>query len=107
MKLTLLRYIKTAISVYFVALAFVTPLFFGTWTSELFDFNKTVLIVFSAAVLLILWLSRMTLEGHIRFRKTGLDIPLLILMLVLIASAFFSLNRLLSFTNLELYLWLA
>lgn len=107
MKEQLLRYIRNAIPAGFALLAFTLPLFFGTWSTEFFDFNKSILFIASTAILFILWLTRLTLEGRIRFRKTILDIPLLILLLVLFASSFFSINRLLSFTRIEFWLWVS
>ena len=106
MKEQLLRYIKNAIPVGFALLALMLPLFFGTWSTEYFDFNKSILFITGTAVLFTLWLLRLTLEGRIRFRKTVLDIPLLILFLVLFGSSFFGVNRLLSFTRIEFWLWL-
>lgn len=105
MKEQLLRCIRNAIPVGFALLAFTLPLFFGTWSTEFFDFNKSILFIAATAILFTLWLLRLTLEGRIRFRKTILDIPLLILLLVLFSSSFFSMNRLLSFTRIEFWLW--
>ncbi len=107
MKQQLLRYIRHAIPAYFCGLTFLTPLFFGTFTADYFDFNKSVLIIGSAALLLILWLLRLTLEGRLKFRQTALDIPLLLLVLVLLTAGFFSLNRLMSFTRSEIWLWIS
>ncbi len=107
MKEQLLRYIRNAIPAGFALLAFTLPLFFGTWSTEFFDFNKSILFITSTGLLFILWLIRLTLEGRIRFRKTILDIPLLILLLVLFSSSFFSINRLLSFTRIEFWLWVS
>ena len=101
-----IRDIKNAIPVGFALLALMLPLFFGTWSTEYFDFNKSILFITGTAVLFTLWLLRLTLEGRIRFRKTVLDIPLLILLLVLFGSSFFGVNRLLSFTRIEFWLWL-
>ena len=78
------------ISTCLVVLAFLVPLFFLPFTSEFYEFNKNMLLIVSAFILLVLWLLKMALERKITFRKTVLDLPVLILAGVFILSSFFN-----------------
>src|SRR3989344_2958539 len=79
-----------------VGLAFLTPLFFLPVTREFYQFNKQVLVVGVAAILLVLWGVRMGIEGKMRIVRTPLDIPLLLFALVFILATVFSVDRYIS-----------
>ncbi|MDP2671051.1 MAG: O-antigen ligase family protein [bacterium] len=81
---------------YLVALAFITPLFFLTFTSEAFNFNKYILLVGSASILTLLWTGKMLLEGRVRVVRTALDIPILIFLAVSLLSTVFSVDQVIS-----------
>ena len=78
------------ISICLAGLAFIIPLFFLPFTSDFYEFNKNMLLIVSAFILLVLWLLKMALERKITFRKTVLDLPVLILAGVFILSAIFN-----------------
>ena len=61
-------------------------------TSELFEFNKMILTYAFAILIVFLWLIKMTLSGKIVFRKTPLDLFLIIFLLSQLASTIFSLD---------------
>lgn len=86
----------TAIRFGIVGLAFLTPLFFLPITSEFYQFNKQVLVVGVASILLVLWGVRMGIEGKMRITRTPLDIPLLLFALVFILATIFSVDRYIS-----------
>jgi len=75
------------ISICLIGLAFLVPLFFLPFTSDFYEFNKNMLLIVSAFILLVLWLLKMALERKITFKKTPLDLPVLILAGVFILSS--------------------
>src|SRR3990167_4393504 len=80
-----------------IALAFLIPIFFLSYTSEFYNFNKYVLLAGSAAILTALWTGKMVLEGRVRVVRTPLDIPILILVGVSLLASLFSLDPVISF----------
>ncbi|MDI6591858.1 MAG: tetratricopeptide repeat protein [Patescibacteria group bacterium] len=79
-------------SIYF--LVFFLPLFWLPFTFEAFEFNKQYLLLFLVSFIFFLWLAKMVLvDKEIRFRKTPLDIPVLIFLFLAILSAFFSVDK--------------
>ncbi len=80
------------ISFFFSFIFFATPLIFLPYTSEIFEFNKMVLIYFITTIIISLWILRMIQEGKIIFRRTMLDIPLLLFLFSQILSTIFSMD---------------
>jgi tetratricopeptide (TPR) repeat protein len=71
------------------------PVFFLPITTEFYDFNKNMLLMFSALGLLVLWAVKMLLEGGISFRHTKFDLPVLAVAIsVLLTTFLVSPNRL-------------
>lgn len=62
----------------FYALFFFVPLALYPYSSELFEFNKTVLVYALTALILTSWSIKMLLAKKIIFRRTMFDIPILI-----------------------------
>jgi len=86
------NFFKKAIFFLFSALFFTVPLFFTPYNSELFEFNK-ILLVYSFTVLILgFWLARMFLLKKIVFRKTPLDIPLFMFFISQVVSTIFSID---------------
>jgi len=69
---------KNYIAIIFYLAFFSIPLVFHPQTSELFEFNKMILTYALTVVIVCFWFIRMILEKKIVFRRTILDIPLLI-----------------------------
>ncbi len=69
-----------------VALALLLPLFFLPLTSEFYLFNKQALLIFAVGLLLFLWVLKMVMKKTLSFRKTPLDLPLIIFILAHLAS---------------------
>ncbi|MCX6791128.1 MAG: tetratricopeptide repeat protein [Candidatus Gribaldobacteria bacterium] len=84
--------ILTKFSIY--GLVFLVPLFFLPITVEPFEFNKIYLIFFLTAVGLISWLAEMIFyQRKIVFKKTVLDIFVVLYLLVMVLSAILSLDK--------------
>ncbi|QQG41510.1 MAG: O-antigen ligase family protein [Candidatus Woesebacteria bacterium] len=70
--------LQKTIFVFFAILFFFVPLVLWPYTSEVFEFNKIVLVYGLTVLITGTWVIRMILERKIIFRRTILDIPLLV-----------------------------
>lgn len=68
---------KKIIAVLFYILLFLVPLIFLPFTSEVFEFNKIILVYILTTLIMSTWIVRMVIEKKIIFSRTILDIPLL------------------------------
>ena len=73
--------------------AFFLPLFFWNLTSEYYETPKYLLLLTILGILLILWVAKWAVSGKITFTRTPLDLPLIMLMIVLGVSSFFSASK--------------
>lgn len=89
--------LQTGIAASFNLLVLAVPLFFTLNTEELFEFNKMVLTYALTLIILALWAARMVLHKSIIFRKTSLDIPILLFVLSQLLSTLFSIHPYTSF----------
>lgn len=71
-------------------LAFLTPLLFLPFTSDIYEFNKNALLIFGTFLLLALWGLRIALEKKIVFKRTALDLPVLVFAGTFVLSTIFS-----------------
>ena len=79
------------LSVY--GLVFLMPLFWLPITNEVFEFNKQALLIALTSVALMSWLARMiVVQKKLVFRRTPLDIFVLVFMVVMSVSAVFSID---------------
>ncbi len=74
-------------------LFFATPLFWTSVNFELFEFNKMLLVYFLTIIITTTWLLKMLATKTLIFKKTILNIPLLIFLLTNIFSTIFSIDR--------------
>lgn len=75
-------------------LVFLMPLFWLPWTNEAYEFNKQYLLVFLVALAFMAWLAKMILvKKKVVFRRTPLDLWVLVFMAVMILSAVFSIDK--------------
>ncbi|RLC33027.1 hypothetical protein DRH13_00455 [Candidatus Woesebacteria bacterium] len=81
----------------FNILFFFVPLVLFPKTSELFEFNKIVLVYAATIVIVSSWIIKMIAERKIIFRRTILDYPLLIFLGAQLISMFFSIDTHTSF----------
>ena len=76
----------------FYILFSITPLIFWPKTSELFEFNKMIFVYMMTTLIVAVWLSRCLAAKKFIFRRTLLDIPLLIFLGSQILSTIFSID---------------
>jgi len=75
-------------------LVFLMPLFWLSWTNEVYEFNKQYLLVFLVGLALLAWLVKMiVVQKRFVFRRTPLDIWILVFMAVMVLSAVFSIDE--------------
>lgn len=73
------------------ALVFLMPLFWLPLTIESYEFNKQYLLVFLVAVAFLAWLAKLVVvRKKLFFRRTALDLWILIFAFIIILSAVFS-----------------
>jgi putative inorganic carbon (HCO3(-)) transporter len=77
----------------FYILFFFTPLVLWPRTSELFEFNKMIFVYVLTTLIAVFWVVRMIKEKKIIFRRTLLDIPLLIFLGSQILATIFSIDH--------------
>jgi len=76
------------------ALVLLLPLFWLPWTVEMFEFNKQYLLFALTILALLAWLAKMIIiRKKVVFRRTPLDIWVLVFMLFVVLSAVFSIDR--------------
>lgn len=88
---------ETAIKYLYYILFFITPFAVFPFNSELFEFNKMLLIYTVSILILGLWILRSLQEGVFHIKKTHLDIPLVVFLIAQILSTVFSIDRHTSF----------
>src|SRR3989338_5655728 len=72
---------------------FVLPLFFLPWTTSFLEFNKQMLLLVLAGVVLILWLLHVVISGQLSWRANSLDKGVVALLFAIFLSTVFSLAR--------------
>ena len=86
-------YIDNLLTVLLFIVAGITPLLFFNQTTEFYEMPKLFLLVVMSAVLLGLWIFSWIIKGKVVINRTPLDIPLLILLVVVLISTYFSATR--------------
>ena len=81
-----------AINYLLLLLFFIVPIIFIPLTSELFEFNKIITLYSFTTVITGLWVIRMVLAREIIFRRTLLDIPLLLFVVSQVTSTILSID---------------
>ncbi|MCL5409463.1 MAG: O-antigen ligase family protein [Patescibacteria group bacterium] len=76
----------------FYLLFLATPLIWLPYTSELFEYNKMMFIYLLTIVITTTWLIKMIQLKKVNFKKTILDLPLLLFLLANILSTIFSID---------------
>ena len=85
--------IDNAIAFLILVVGGLTPLFFVNQTTEFYEMPKLAFLVVSTIILLGLWIFSWILKGKVQITRTPLDIPMLLLLGIVIVSAFFSTSR--------------
>jgi O-antigen ligase len=86
-------YLDQAISLLLLVVVGVTPLLFLNQTTEFFDMPKLAFLVFSIILLLALWTFSWIIKGKVVITRTPLDLPLIILLVTILASTYFSASK--------------
>ncbi|MBU2036967.1 tetratricopeptide repeat protein [Patescibacteria group bacterium] len=73
-------------------LAFLTPLFFLPFNTNILELNKQLLLVVFALILLIAWIGKMIAEGSMEMKKSWLNIGLALFSLSYLVSSILSKN---------------
>ncbi|MCL5784623.1 MAG: O-antigen ligase family protein [Patescibacteria group bacterium] len=76
----------------FYLLFFLTPLFWTSSNFELFEYNKMILVYGFTVLIVGTWVLKMISEKTLIFRRTPLDIPLLLFLGANILSTIFSID---------------
>lgn len=77
---------------FYCLLFFLTPLILWPYTSEVFEFNKMIFVYLMTILIVSAWAVRVIIEKKFIFRRTLLDIPLLIYLGILLISTLFSID---------------
>lgn len=83
---------KKTIFILFAILFFFVPLILWPFTSEVFEFNKMVLVYILTALITGAWAIKCIIEKKFIFRRTLLDIPLLIFLGTQLISTLLSID---------------
>lgn len=86
-------YINSAIYLVILAVGVITPLLFLNFTTEFFEMPKMIFLVSSVLLLVFLWSLSWVISGRVLITRTPLDLALLLFLIVLLASTFFSQTR--------------
>ena len=87
------KYIDHALTLLLLVVAGATPLFFFNQTTEFYEVPKLLFLIVSTVLLLGLWIFSWILKGKVVITRTPLDIPLIVLLGVVLASTYFSASR--------------
>jgi len=86
------KFLQRLIIFLFGCLFFLVPIFFTPVNSELFEFNKIILVYLFTVLITGSWIGRMTLAGKFTFKRSFFDIPLVLFLLSQIISTIFSID---------------
>ncbi len=87
-----MKLLQKFIQIFFYLLFFLVPIILWPYSYELFEFNKIITIYIFTILITFTWISKSILEKKIIFRRTILDIPLLIFLVTQILSTLVSVD---------------
>ncbi len=93
MKHQVAAYLDYVIAFILFLVAGLTPLLFFNQTTEFYEMPKMVFLIVATVLLIGLWIFSWIVKGKIVFTRTPLDVPLLILLVVILISTFFSVSH--------------
>ena len=88
---------QNSILVLFYFLLLATPLYFRFITTELFEFNKMILVYAGTVLITGTWIARMIVEKRWVFKRTFLDFPLLLFVTIQLLASLLSMHPRTSF----------
>ncbi len=98
--------INKAIFFLAAASAVLVPLLFLPITSNVFEFNKQILLMAITLIMLVLWTLRMLTEKKVRVIRTASDTAVFVFMLTNISALILAPNRLVSAVNPQTWIWI-
>lgn len=96
MRQQLSAYLDQAITGVLLLVVGLTPIIFASFTTEYYEMPKLIFLVEALLVLILLWSLSWLINGRVSLTRTPLDLPLLMLLVVVLLSAFFSQSRFIS-----------
>jgi putative inorganic carbon (hco3(-)) transporter len=87
-----MKLIDNIISFLYQILFFFVPLAFFHKTSELFEFNKIILTYVLVVLIVVFWIIKMIAGGKFIFRRSVMDIPLVLFLIFQTLSTFLSID---------------
>jgi tetratricopeptide (TPR) repeat protein/O-antigen ligase len=90
MRHQLSAYLDYAITFLLFVVAALTPLLFLSQLTEFYEIPKLIFIVIFTTILIGLWIFSWIVKGKIVLTRTPLDIPLIVLLVVILISTYFS-----------------
>lgn len=93
MRHTIATYLDNAIAFLLLVVAGVTPLLFLGQMTEFYEMPKLVFLVVATILLLGLWIFSWIIKGKVSINRTPLDFPLLLLLVAVAASTYFSVSK--------------
>ncbi|MBI3955578.1 hypothetical protein HY338_03970, partial [Candidatus Gottesmanbacteria bacterium] len=93
MKNFLLRFSDKIIEICFFLLLFLVPLTLTPFNFELFEYNKMMATYGFTVIIFGAWIIKMIIKKKIIFRRTPLDLPLLLFLLSQVISTYLSIDR--------------
>ena len=86
-------YLDYVITFLLFVVAGLTPLLFFNQMTEFYEMPKLVFLIVTTLILIGLWIFSWIVKGKIIITRTPLDVPLLILLVVILISTFFSVSH--------------
>lgn len=89
----IISYLDNATTFLLLAIAGLTPLLFFNQTTEFFEMPKLIFLLVATTVALGLWIFSWIMKGKISISRTPLDVSLLVLLVTVLASTYFSVTK--------------
>ena len=93
MKNNLAVYLENTINALLLVIVGLTPLLLLNQTTDFYETPKLIFLVVFTVILLGLWIFSWIIKGKVVISRTPLDVPLLILLVVIVISTYFSVTR--------------
>jgi O-antigen ligase/Flp pilus assembly protein TadD len=88
-----MQFFEKLIGILFYLLFLLIPIVLWPFSYELFEFNKIIMIYALALLITFSWIAKSIIKGKFIFRRTILDIPLIIFLLTQVLSTLVSVDR--------------
>jgi len=90
MKERLITFSDTVIKYGLLSVAFLTPIFFLPVTTEFYQLNKLVYLIFITLVMTVFWTVKMLAENKVRITKTPVHLPIFLVIIAMLVATIFS-----------------